>query len=512
MARRLTRHILAFLALALPAAAWAQADLTPAIRAYNQAQYDRAALHLYDFISSSGQGGDRARAEFYLAQTLEKLNFYESAKYHYGQIVNAGPTHPFYVPAIEGLIQIAEVVDDDVIVPALLNREYNEDFQRLRPEFLHKANYFVGLVAQRGGNLEEAEAFLLTVPEDSAYFARARYLLGIVQIQKGQQSGSPDAMDQAAETALAYFNQVLGLSGSHYTDLRDLRDLARLGLARTYYGLGDYAQAVKYYEEVPRFSRYWDEALFENGWARFMNEDYGGALGTLQALHAPQFAGAFQPESWTLKATVYYTACLYDEAKEALDAYVANYSQYVRTMQPVLAADREASYYYQLIARESERQKLPRAVYNHLAANRRVAGFNRYISQLDAEIAGISALATFRGTPLRDELVQVVQQQKNLLENVAGSFIKNRLANAIDMVSHFDAQAEIIRFETSKAETERLESGLDIEAHLASQTHYRPRIPAEDWEYWNFQGEYWIDEIGYYQFTLKSGCMQREED
>src|SRR5690606_27516080 len=249
----------ALVALALPAAAFAQADLTPAIRAYNQGQYDRAALHLYDFISASGQSGDRARAEFFLAQTLEKLGFFESAKFYYGQIVNEGPRHPFYVPAVEGLIQVAEQVDDDVIVPALLNREYNEEFQRLRPEFLHKANYLVGLVAQRAGNLEEAEAFLLTVPEDSSYFARARYLLGIVEIQKGQQAGSLEAMEQASEVALAYFNQVLGLSGSHYVDLRDLRDLARLGLARTYYGLGDYEQAVKYYEEIPRFSRYWDQ-------------------------------------------------------------------------------------------------------------------------------------------------------------------------------------------------------------------------------------------------------------
>lgn len=512
MTRRVMQTFFALFALSLPAVGWAQADLNPAIRAYNQGQYDRAAIHLHDFISASGQSGDRARAEFFLAQTLEKLGFFESAKFHYGQIVNAGSRHPFYVPAVEGLIQVAEQVDDDVIVPALLNREYNEDFQRLRPEFLHKANYLVGLVAQRGGNLEEAEAFLLTVPQESSYFARARYLLGIVQIQKGGQMGTADAMDQAAEVALAYFNQVLGLSGSHYVDLRDLRDLARLGLARTYYGLGDYEQAVKYYEEIPRFSRYWDEALFENGWARFMNDDYGGALGTLQALHAPQFAGAFSPESWTLKATVYYTACLYDEAKEALDAYSRNYSQYARTMQPIVAADREASYYYRLISHESERQKLPRAVYNHLAANRRVLGFNRYISLLDAEIAGISSQAAFRGSTLREELLQVVQQQKNLLENVAGSFIKNRLANAIDLVQHFDAQSEIIRFETSKAETERLEAGFDFEAHLASQDHYRPRIPAEDWEYWNFQGEYWIDEIGYYQFTLKSGCMQPQED
>lgn len=511
MTRRVMQNFLALVAIALPAMGWAQADLSPAIRAYNQGQYDRAAIHLYDFISSSGQSGDRARAEFFLAQTLERLNFYESAKFHYGQIVNAGARHPFYVPAVEGLIQVAEVVDDDVIVPALLNREYNEDFQRLRPEFLHKANYLVGLVAQRGGNLEEAEAFLLAVPQESSYFARARYLLGIVQIQKGQQLGTAEAMDQASEVALAYFNQVIGLSGSNYTDLKDLHDLSNLGLARTYYGLGDYELAVKHYEEIPRFSRYWDEALFENGWARFMADDYGGALGTLQALHAPQFAGAFQPESWTLKATVYYTACLYDEAKEALEAYTTNYSQYVRTMQPIVAADREASYYYKLVTREAG-ERLPPAVYNHLAANRRVAGFNRYISQLDAELAGLSSLAALRNTPLQQELMQVVNQQKNLLENVAGSFIRNRLNNAIELVQHFDAQSEIIRFETSKAETERLESGLDFQAHLDAQTHFRPRIPAEDWEYWNFQGEYWIDEIGYYQFTLKSGCMQREEE
>lgn len=512
MTGKMTRFFFALFALALPVASWAQADLTPAIRAYNLGQYDRAALHLYNFIAQSGQGGDRARAEFFLAQTFEKLEFHESAKFHYSQIVESGPSHPFYVPAIEGLIQVAETVDDDLIVPSILDREYNEDFQRLRPEFLHKANYFVGLVAQRRGSLDEAEAFLLTVPQESSYFARARYLLGIVQIRKGQAIGTIEAMDEASEAALAYFNQVLGLRGSHYVDLRDLRDLARLGLARTYYGLGDYAEAVKYYEEVPRFSRYWDAALFENGWARFMNEDYGGALGTLQALHAPQFAGAFQPESWTLKATVYYTACLYNEAKEALDAYARNYSQYAQTMEPILASDREASYYYRLISSESERRKLPRAVYNHLAANRRVAGFNQYIALLDAEIAAISSLPTFRGTPLRDELLQIVQQQKNGLENVAGNFIRGRLANAMDTVQHFDAQSEIIRFETTKAETEQLESGLDVQAHLDSQRHYRPRIPAEDWEYWNFQGEYWIDEIGYYQFTLKSGCMQREEE
>jgi hypothetical protein len=31
-------------------------------------------------------------------------------------------------------------------------------------------------------------------------------------------------------------------------------------------------------------------------------------------------------------------------------------------------------------------------------------------------------------------------------------------------------------------------------------------MPGAAWNYWKFQGEFWIDEIGYYQYTLKRGC------
>ena len=65
---------------------------------------------------------------------------------------------------------------------------------------------------------------------------------------------------------------------------------------------------------------------------------------------------------------------------------------------------------------------------------------------------------------------------------------------------------EIIRFEVAKAEKELAETGVDPQALLREQTLYRPRMPAENWNYWKFQGEFWRDEIGYYQYTLKRGC------
>ena len=70
----------------------------------------------------------------------------------------------------------------------------------------------------------------------------------------------------------------------------------------------------------------------------------------------------------------------------------------------------------------------------------------------------------------------------------------------------FADQAEIIRFEVAKAEKEFAETGSDQNVLLKKQTLYRPQMPAENWNYWRFQGEFWRDEIGYYQYTLKKGC------
>src|SRR5690606_20109321 len=144
---------------------------------------------LHDFIAQSGATADRAKAEFYLGQTLEKMGLAQSALYTYANILKEGPAHPFYVQAVEGIVDVSETLDDDLFVPSLFDKEYNDEFQRLRPEYLQKINYMVGMVSYRAGRLEDAEMFLGVVPAESSYYARARYLLGIVAIARGQQSG-----------------------------------------------------------------------------------------------------------------------------------------------------------------------------------------------------------------------------------------------------------------------------------------------------------------------------------
>ena len=161
--------------------------------------------------------------------------------------------------------------------------------------------------------------------------------------------------------------------------------------------------------------------------------------------------------------------------------------------------------YFKLVD-TTESERIPKAVLNYVRSNERMLGLFSMLKQIDAEKKLIEDNQSWRAAKLSNELVTYLDQNRGLLEQVAGQFAKNRLSEAFRNVKGYADQAEIIRFETSKAEKELAEAGVDQTQVLRGQTLYRPKMPAENWNYWKFQGEFWRDEIGYYQYTLKTGC------
>lgn len=489
---------------ALPALAQESPELQGAADAYTSGDYEHAAARYYSVIESTGDEQDRQKSEYYLGASLFRLHLYQSALYYWSGILKSGTKHRYYAKAAEGLVDIAEAIDDDLIVPSLLNKEYNDAFSKLSPDYLHKVNFIIGEVSYRGGKLQDAKDFLSengAVPKDSSYFARAQYLLGVM----AGTSKSPEGQAEAQKR----FERVRTLQEGgaiHYADLADLKELATLGLARVEYGLGHYARAVELYDSIPRFSEYWDQALFENGWARFMNDDPGGGLGSLEALHAPQFAGSFQPESWILKATIYHYSCLYDEVNRALASFDTIYKPMKDRIDALTRAEHEYAWYFKILSGD----EIPRPVKNLLLGNKRLQGFISYIRQLDDERQRVDETRAFRESKLHDELLQVIDQQRAILVSVAGNFVKKRMEDAAKQIEGFDATAEIIRLENSSREKEAFEMNFDRAAALKKLHLYRPASPGPTYEYWKFDGEFWIDEIGYYEYTLKKPAECKE--
>jgi hypothetical protein len=502
------RLLVSLLLMIAPLTATAQEPVAyhQALAAFNAGNLD-AAAPLFLALSSQAREPDvRARSEYYLAQTFARKDMPISALIGYAQVVNAGPSHPSYLRAVEGLVDVQQKLNEQNLVPNLLDKAYTpevrDQWARLPKEVIARVNFLVGTISQRRGHFQEARNLLEAVPPDSRVYARARYLLGVV-LADPRFPGRPAEGDALDAAALSAFQDVLKARGEQIGH-DEAKQLARLGLGRVYYGRREYARASAAYEGVPRYARFWEQALFENGFARFQDEDVGGALGSLQALHAPQFQGAFQPESWILKATVYYFSCLFDEVKTTLAAYEELYGPMAAQLAPFVEEELDLIAAYNLVAAENRR--LPGPVYLWIRNNERIQDVMRMIAQVDAEKRLLNGHAAWRGTPLVPEMLSGLEDIRGTLLRIGGQFSKSRLQEAARNLRTFADQTEIIRVQTALDEKELLQAGVDQKALLKSQSIYRPKMPGAAWNYWKFQGEFWRDEIGYYQYTLKRGC------
>jgi tetratricopeptide (TPR) repeat protein len=439
-----------------------------------------------------------AEAQYDLARALERDKMPAAALIELMGIVAAGPSQPFYSKALEELIALQQKLGDEYLIPTLISAEPVERWAGLSAGAKARAAYLCAKVEHRKGDLAKARSLLDAVPPASEVYALSRYLLGIIEIDPRLPGGARP--DRAVEA----FQRVLSLSSSSQENLSRAHQLSILGLARTYYGLGEYAKSVEWYDRVPRFSQFWDQALFEAGFARFRNGDPGGALGSLQSLHAPQFEGAFQPESWVLTATIYYFHCLYDEAKASLASFGEIYPPMASALEAALSSSQD-----ELFDAVARGERIPKPVLLWVRSNERVQGIFRILAEIDREVSALERASGSRDFSSAPDLLAALQQNRVTLRQVGGRIVRNRLEEAARNIKGFADQAGIIRFETSKAEKELAEAGTDQEKILRTQGLHRPALPSDAWQYWKFEGEFWLDEVGYYQYTLKRGCPAR---
>jgi hypothetical protein len=489
----------ALLIAALLLAQGAEIDvLNKAIEDYNDGKNQRAAIGFYQIEETASVEDNRSKAEYYLAQSLNKLGLGFSSFFYYGQIIKAGPTHPYYYKAIEGAVAVTEQSRDEVLGPNVLNKAYNDQFGRLPPEVLAKINYYIALLGYRGGKYDEAEQFLRGVPPESSAYPQAQFLVALLQQRKDQ--------EQAVKT----FRSILAIEGARYRDLENLKELTHLALGRSLYALQRYAEASQQYDQLPRFSRHWDEALFEGAYADLLNDDPGGALGKLHSLHSPHLSDEFAPESQNLAAIIYHQYCLYPQVREVISRFNREYVPIKDKVKAILDSNPPIETYWKML--EPGDASLPSAVQRHLQKNERVDSMVKYIDRLDAEAARVRGDGELSKAPLGSDLLDLLAKQKALMAQVAGKFIKGRLADLAHLIEVLDGDKEIIGFETTKGEKEILEANYDVRAQLASQPLYRPPMPQTGHEYWPFDGEYWPDEIGFYKYTLKTACQKKKED
>jgi hypothetical protein len=98
---------------------------------------------------------------------------------------------------------------------------------------------------------------------------------------------------------------------------QDIRNEARLALARLAMEQRRYPEATRHYEQVRRLAPDRPELLLEMAWAHYYLGDSARALGLLIALDAPIYGGLIAPERYLLEAICLRRLCQFEPARTA---------------------------------------------------------------------------------------------------------------------------------------------------------------------------------------------------
>ncbi|MBF94819.1 MAG: hypothetical protein CMH58_06615 [Myxococcales bacterium] len=516
------RKLALIAALCLPLTAQAQ-DLDRAIEDFNEERFEEAIAGFYEVLKYGDARGDRKDARYYMAVALLKKGLDFSSLIFFREIIMDGPSDRHYVSAVQYILEASENLQDDYVVPGLINREYGESFLDLRDVVLNRVNLLIGQVLYRQGKYDDALAFLdpeRGVPDDSIHAPASRYIVGLVNTRRGDLQGALQSFQSALELAASI------PADQRSSDLERIRRQAILGLARTWYEVGSskdeedperlasLQKATEFYRMIPRFTDDWGDSIFERGWAHFQLNEYGKSLGQVHSLHAPFFASSRQyAEGYILKMTNYFYNCQFDRVRRSLSQFKDFYGPIEKDLAEALTsrpADVGDEWFYEELlaaaAGTPRDSRLPANIARTVAANNRYRRLHNFLNRIAAEAEAIKAVDLFKGE-LSGELLTEIEAAKDQFRPFLGKLVKQKLDRQLRIVRGMMGQADIIDIQTGLAEAEWLEAQREIEFKVRKRLP-RPFIPSDKFQYWPFHGEYWIDELGFYEYAIKSECVE----
>jgi TolA-binding protein len=491
---------------------------------FKDENYETAALAFAEVLKDPKMSMMADEAEYNLAKTLYRLKLYHSSLNHFKTLLSKGAGTKFFKSGLEWLFFIAHKTVNEQIVLDEVAKWSNQEFpERFRSEFRYLLSryYFArgkaldeaGQADESKKSFDEAKKLILAVPRNDPFFGKAKYLEGTVYFKEGNFAQS-----------LESFKEVVRANNPRVNASADLhlRELAFMQLARTHYGHKQNRYAIHYYDMVQPGSDQWLEALFEASWAHFRIGNYERALGNLITLSSPFFKDEYFPESLILKAVVYYENCRYREARAILEEFEQTYMPVHNELEKITTQNTDAQKYYDILAEIQKRNQggekgaslLLERILKLALTDKDLKSVNDSILEVEKEMDSIGERKDlFRYSDMAKSLTEGLKEERKQLIAKAGLLAKAKLEFELGQLKELLGNALRIKFETSTMEKKFLEESMIGGAQTKKEiSTYNFTCSVNDERVcWPYEGEYWRDELGTYEYTLTKGCKSKEK-
>lgn len=266
-----------------------------------------AAAAAYHYVEATNLDDPRHdRALRLLARSSEQLGLRYAASLWYLDIARSRRDVELVDDAVAGLERLMDEggVDRDTVVEGFVA---TADVSGLPDDQRAFIAYHQGLDSLKRGLDEWAEKTFATIPEDSPYYLKARYVRAIDRIASGY---------EVAEARADLEAMLEDYAGKPALTEAVRQDIER-ALARIDFEQGRYDDALAHYETLRKAAPDEPTLLLEMAWANYYQGNYQRALGLLLALDAPVYGDLIAPERFLLEALSLRQLCQFEPARKA---------------------------------------------------------------------------------------------------------------------------------------------------------------------------------------------------
>lgn len=476
-------------------------QLSQALKMAQSGQYLNAANALFSLSRRSELQADRPQIKYILGLMLMELKLNQVAAFQFVDVIRMGNSK-YTKQAIEKLSIVADGLGDDTILNYAVSRVDLNDFPASRKDMIY---FRLGEIKMKAREFSKASELLGRVQPGSSYYYQAVFNKGLAELEAKQ-----------TDMALATFQKMLdSRKGAEVTDTN--RVAAQMAIARTLYQKQNWEGAVEAYAQVPRDTLMWHDAIFEQAWAMLRAARFRSVLSNFQSVHSQYYEDFYIPESLLLRAIVYLYICKYDEMEKVLGLFEKTYGPVRKQITDFTRSTTDPLAYFNEVEKantvkrtdKNMNLRLPYIVTRNILEQGDVKRSLSYLKKLNEERQRIDANSAFKNSPIGQYAMKILANRSKNTRNSVGESVKAHLVDMRTELKDLYEQAGFIRYEMINGRKEVIKkklTGKDVSGEQIDDKIDRQFYIQNGYEYYPFQGEYWLDEIGNYHYLGKQSC------
>ncbi|MCB0421866.1 MAG: hypothetical protein KDD61_12780 [Bdellovibrionales bacterium] len=482
-------------------------ELRKAYALLKDRNYEEASKLLFQLSYNPRYRSQRTQIKYLLGSALYELKFDQGAAFNFISVIKKGRSK-YISKSIEKLSLSASRLEDDTLLNYAIKKINLNQFPKDQLDLLF---FRIGEHQLRNKLFNDAAKTFGKIRRSSEYFGEAKYLqaLSYAEAKSNKQA------------LMAFEDLISSREGTSITDSQKVA--AQIGRARVFYQAKKWDEAIEAYREIPRDTMTWHETLFESSWAMLRSGRFRSALSNFQSLHSSFYENYYLPESLLVRSIVYLYICKYDEMEKILNIFNRIYKPIYKKIgvylkerhKPVDVFNEVVAVILSLKKGEKEednlgKYSLPYIVLRHLNRSGDFKRGYRYIKNLLRERRQWEQMSpSWRSSGVGRYVQRVLKRRLLKARTQAGrTLLVNLQGMRTELFGLFEQEA-FIRYEMLNGKKEYLKkkvAGKDLPTAKIDEDNSRDYYIQNGYEYWTFQGEYWLDEIGNYHYVGTQSC------